>query len=114
MPALALVPAAISLILISTSIPLVLEPVSFPAHTIQIETTQAAFYARQIGARNLLLGMALGALTYQGLQSGAATVLCCFLLLGVLDPWAGYMYRGRIVGNDWTHLLVGSAFGGAG
>jgi hypothetical protein len=111
---LTLVPSAISVLLVSVSIPLILDPVGFSAHFVKIETPQAAFYARQVGVRNLLLGIAIGALTYQGMLSGAATLLCCLLVLGILDPFAGYMYRGRFVSNDLTHLVAGCLFSGAG
>jgi hypothetical protein len=112
--ALSLIPFAISAILISVSVPLILSPISFSAHTIKIETPQAAFYARQVGVRNLLLGLSIGALTYQGILSGAAILLCCTLVLGILDPFVGYMYRGRFVGNDLTHFVVGLLISGAG
>jgi hypothetical protein len=111
---ISLIPFAISALLMSVSVPLILEPVSFSAHFVKIETPQAAFYARQIGVRNFMLGLAIGALTYQGNLSGAASVLCCFPVLSILDPFAGYMWRGRFVGNDLTHFVMGGLFGGVG
>lgn len=61
-----------------------------------------------------MLGISIAALTYTGNLDGAATVLCSFPLLGMLDPMAGWIYRGRFVKNDWSHLVVGCAFGGVG
>ena len=46
--------------------------------------------------------------------SSAATVLCCFPLLGILDPFAGWCYRGHLVKNDYNHFFVGCLFGGIG
>jgi hypothetical protein len=42
---LSLIPTAFSAFLMSVSVPLILEPVSFSAHFVKIETTQAVFYA---------------------------------------------------------------------
>jgi len=44
----------------------------------------------------------------------AANVLCCVMVLGILDPFAGFMFRGRFLGNDVTHLMTGALFSGAG
>ncbi|KAH7327145.1 hypothetical protein BKA65DRAFT_539807 [Rhexocercosporidium sp. MPI-PUGE-AT-0058] len=100
-----LLPTLISTLLISTSIPLIAIPVTVSKNYIHIETPQAIFYARQLGTRNLMLGSSIAYLTYTGNLSGAATVLCTFPFLGFLDPLAGWLYRGRLVKNDWNHLL---------
>ncbi|KAH9219251.1 hypothetical protein DL95DRAFT_384678, partial [Leptodontidium sp. 2 PMI_412] len=101
-----LLPALISTLLISTSIPLIAIPVTFSKNYITITSPQSTFYARQLGTRNLMLGISIAALTYTGNLDGAATVLCSFPLLGMLDPMAGWIYRGRFVKNDWSHLVV--------
>lgn len=58
-----------------------------------------------------MTGVILGVFTYQNQLSAAATVLCCFPILGILDPWIGYMYRGRFVGNDVVHVVTAGGFG---
>jgi putative Mn2+ efflux pump MntP len=114
MSSLALIPASVSALLTFVSVALIRDPVGFSANVIKIETPQAAFYCRQLGIRNLMLGFILGALTYKGQLNSAATVLCIFPVLGVLDPFAGYMYRGKFVANDVTHVVTAVLFGGAG
>lgn len=111
---LALIPSAVALLLISTQIPLVINPVSFSAPFIKVETTQSVFYLRQLGFRNLQFGVVLAVLVYRGQLSGAATVLSTYPLLSCLDPIAGYLYRGHFVKNDGLHVFTGFLFGGLG
>lgn len=61
-----------------------------------------------------MLGLIIGTLTYQGLVAAAGIVLSFFPILGVLDMWAGRIYRGKIGANDWVHLVTGLGFGAAG
>lgn len=61
-----------------------------------------------------MMGIALGALTLRGFLNGAATMLCCYSVLGLLDPYAGYMYRGHFVKNDLIHVVTGFLFAGLG
>ncbi|XMA11841.1 hypothetical protein WAI453_004632 [Rhynchosporium graminicola] len=114
MDLLTLLPTLIGGLLMCVSIPLITHPVALSKNYIHIETPQAAFYARQLGIRNLMIGTAISALAYKGLIQSAAIVLCCFPILGVLDPVAGWMYRGHLVKNDYNHLVMGCVFGGIG
>ncbi|CZT11602.1 uncharacterized protein RCO7_15144 [Rhynchosporium graminicola] len=126
MDLLTLLPTLIGGLLMCVSIPLITHPVALSKNYIHIETPQAAFYARQLGIRSeylsfptpalhhLMIGTAISALAYKGLIQSAAIVLCCFPILGVLDPVAGWMYRGHLVKNDYNHLVMGCVFGGIG
>jgi hypothetical protein len=105
-----LLPTLASLLLLVPSPFVIFTPVSFSKPYIDIETPQAVFYCRQLGIRNLISGLAIARLTYEGNLSGAATVMKCYPLLGILDAWAGWMYRGRLVKNDVTHVVVGALF----
>ncbi|PVH71932.1 hypothetical protein DL98DRAFT_520750 [Cadophora sp. DSE1049] len=109
-----LLPTIISTILITASIPLIHHPVEFSKNYIHIDNPQSVFFVRQLGTRNLMIGVAIGALVYRGEIASVATVLCCFPLLGILDPVAGWCYRGRFVKNDYNHFILGCLFGGIG
>ena len=96
-PLKVLLPAAIAVLLTSAGLGLARDPVSFakPFGTV-FTTDQEVLVERHIGGKNFLSGLTIGVLTYQENFAGVSTYLMCYPVIGIIDPWAGWMMRGTL------------------
>ena len=85
-----------------------LDPVSYStAYGIPAEDSRDS-YVGPTCARTIGLGLATGALLYQGQKRAAGTVLPTAFVVGSLDTWITYRYAGQ-----WTAAVLSHVWGDA-
>ena len=70
-------------------------------------------YVRPLGARDLSLGLTIGALMYQEEQRSAGSVALIALMNPAMDAWAVWKYNRRLK-EAWGHIFGVGIVGGLG
>lgn len=89
-----------------------LDPVPFSeTYGIPAENSKNS-YVPATCARNIAIGLSIGALLYQDQKRAAGTVLATAFVVGSLDVWITYRYAGKWTAAVLNHV-VGDAMCGA-
>ncbi len=68
-------------------------------------------YIPVMGARNIAIGVSIGALLFQDQRRAAGTVLSTALIIGPLDAWITYRYAGQLTSEVLSHVVADGLVG---